>query len=78
MKLIDFIVVTSLLLLVSCNTVKNNNQQKGTATEKVEKQNKLTLDVFKGETAHVNTYLFSNGTSMIALDVQRSSEEAKN
>ena len=39
--------------------------------------NKLTLSVFKGQTATVNSYIFCNGTSQIVTDVLRSSEEAK-
>lgn len=37
----------------------------------------ITVDIFKGETASVNSYLFSNGQSLIVMDVQRSSAEAK-
>jgi glyoxylase-like metal-dependent hydrolase (beta-lactamase superfamily II) len=39
--------------------------------------NKLTVEVFKGKAASVNSYLFSNGVSQIVMDVLRSSEEAK-
>jgi len=77
MKLFNFITIVGLLFLISCNTNKEYNQNKEAETKEIEKQSRLTLDVFKGETAHVNTYLFSNGKSMIVLDVQRSSEEAK-
>lgn len=72
MKLIKLITILGLFFLLSCNTTKKNNQENIR-----EVQNKLSLDVFKGETAHVNTYLFSNGKSIVALDVQRSSEEAR-
>ncbi|MCK8046661.1 MBL fold metallo-hydrolase [Shewanella sp. 1CM18E] len=37
----------------------------------------VSVDVFKGETATVNSYLFSNGKSLIVMDVQRSSIEAE-
>lgn len=39
--------------------------------------NTITLDIFEGETATVNSYLFSNGKSLIVMDVQRSTAEAK-
>ena len=37
----------------------------------------ITVDVYKGEVATVNTYIFSNGKSLIAMDVQRATSEAK-
>ncbi len=37
----------------------------------------ISVDVYKGEVATVNTYLFSNGKSLIAMDVQRATSEAK-
>ncbi|WP_064792114.1 MBL fold metallo-hydrolase [Shewanella woodyi] len=37
----------------------------------------ISLDIFKGETASVNSYVFSNGQSLIVMDVQRSTSEAK-
>lgn len=37
----------------------------------------ITVDTFKGETATVNSYIFSNGQSQIVMDVQRSTSEAK-
>lgn len=77
MKLSRFTAVLGLIFLMSCNTAKKNNQDKIAEAQETKEQNKLTLDVFKGETAHVNTYLFSNSKSIIALDVQRSSEEAE-
>lgn len=39
--------------------------------------NAITLDVFEGQTATVNSYLFSNGKSLVVMDVQRSTAEAK-
>ncbi len=36
----------------------------------------LTVDVFKGGFATVNSYIFSNGKSLIVLDVQRKTYEA--
>lgn len=77
MKLIKFTTLLGLFFLMSCNTTKKNNKKETTENQQVNVQNKLHLDVFKGETAHVNTYLFSNGKSIVALDVQRSSEEAR-
>ncbi|MEO1013307.1 MAG: MBL fold metallo-hydrolase [Bacteroidota bacterium] len=37
----------------------------------------LTVDVFKGKEASVNSYLFSNGKSLMVMDVLRSTEDAK-
>ena len=39
--------------------------------------NNLTVEVFKGQEASVNSYLFSNGTSLMVMDVLRNTEEAK-
>lgn len=40
-------------------------------------ENNLSVDVFKGEEASVNSYIFSNNTSMIVMDVLRSTDNAK-
>lgn len=37
----------------------------------------ITVDIFEGETATVNSYIFSNGSSLAVMDVQRSTAEAK-
>ncbi|GIU48527.1 MBL fold metallo-hydrolase [Shewanella sairae] len=37
----------------------------------------ISVDAFKGATATVNSYLFSNGKSLIVMDVQRSTSEAE-
>ena len=37
----------------------------------------IKVDIFKGETASVNSYIFSNGKSLIVMDVQRSTAEAR-
>lgn len=37
----------------------------------------ISVDMFKGETASVNSYIFSNGQSLIVMDVQRSTSEAQ-
>jgi len=37
----------------------------------------LQVEVFKGEVATVNSYIFSNGKSLIVMDVQRATNEAK-
>ena len=37
----------------------------------------LTVDVFKGKEASVNSYVFSNGKSVVVMDVLRNTEEAK-
>ena len=39
-------------------------------------QYSLTVEVFKGREASVNSYLFSNGTSLLVMDVLRSTEDA--
>ena len=39
--------------------------------------NKVTVDIYEGETATVNSYIFSNGKSLVVMDVQRSTAEAK-
>ncbi len=40
-------------------------------------ENNVTVEVFKGKEASVNSYLFSNGESMIVMDVLRNSKEAE-
>lgn len=37
----------------------------------------ISVDVFKGEVATVNSYIFSNGESLVVMDVQRATSEAK-
>ncbi|WP_051563824.1 MBL fold metallo-hydrolase [Enterovibrio calviensis] len=37
----------------------------------------VDVDIFNGETATVNSYLFSNGESLVVMDLQRSTDEAK-
>lgn len=51
----------------SCKTIQKNFKM----------ENNLKVSVFKGQTATVNSYIFSNGKSQIVMDVLRSSEEAK-
>ena len=38
---------------------------------------KIEVDVYKGDVATVNSYIFSNGESLIVMDVQRATSEAK-
>ncbi len=38
---------------------------------------KIEVDIYKGEVATVNSYIFSNGESLIVMDVQRATSEAK-
>lgn len=38
---------------------------------------RISVDVFKGEVATVNSFIFSNGKSLIVMDVQRATSEAK-
>lgn len=55
--------------IISCNmNIKKQNEMK---------QNKLKVEVFKGKEASVNSYLFSNGKSLMVMDVLRSTEDAK-
>lgn len=37
----------------------------------------IEVDIYKGEIATVNSYVFSNGESLIVMDVQRATSEAK-
>lgn len=37
----------------------------------------IKVDIYKGEVATVNSYIFSNGKSQIVMDVQRATSEAK-
>jgi glyoxylase-like metal-dependent hydrolase (beta-lactamase superfamily II) len=39
--------------------------------------NAIKVDIFEGETATVNSYIFSNSKSLVVMDVQRSTAEAK-
>ncbi|MEO1259806.1 MAG: MBL fold metallo-hydrolase [Bacteroidota bacterium] len=39
--------------------------------------NNLTVEVFKGNEASVNSYIFSNGRSIMVMDALRNSKEAK-
>ncbi len=55
------------IAITSCKTI-----QKSSETGKT-----LKVQVFKGQKASVNSYIFSNGQSQIVMDVLRSSEEAK-
>ncbi len=38
---------------------------------------KIEVDVYKGDVATVNSYIFSNGVSLVVMDVQRATSEAK-
>ncbi len=40
-------------------------------------ENKLQVEMFKGEFATVNSFIFSNGQSIIVMDVQRKTAEAE-
>ncbi len=37
----------------------------------------IEVDIYRGEVATVNSYIFSNGESLIVMDVQRATSEAK-
>lgn len=49
----------------------------GCDTSPNEKTRILEVDVFKGEFATVNSFVFSNGKSLIVMDVQRKTYEAE-
>ena len=51
--------------------------EKESMTSSNEKMNNLQVEVFKGDIATVNSYIFSNGKSIIVMDVQRATSEAK-
>ena len=38
---------------------------------------KIEVGVYKGDVATVNSYIFSNGVSLVVMDVQRATSEAK-
>ena len=63
-------IVTLLALAITLNACKSSQNYS-------KMENKLSVTVFKGQTATVNSYIFSNGKSQIVMDVLRSSEEAK-
>jgi glyoxylase-like metal-dependent hydrolase (beta-lactamase superfamily II) len=47
------------------------------AEPRAQADHQLKLEVFKGEFATVNSFIFSNGTSIIVMDVQRKTYEAE-
>lgn len=70
MKLINYLAIALLAgAIISCkeNSKKQNEM----------KQNEMKVEVFKGKEASVNSYLFSNGKSLMVMDVLRSTEDAK-
>jgi glyoxylase-like metal-dependent hydrolase (beta-lactamase superfamily II) len=66
MKAILTIIATAMILNASKATQNNSKMETS-----------LKVTVFKGQTATVNSYIFSNGTSQIVMDVLRSSKEAQ-
>jgi glyoxylase-like metal-dependent hydrolase (beta-lactamase superfamily II) len=42
-----------------------------------EPSHRLQVEVFKGDFATVNSFIFSNGRSLVVMDVQRKTSEAK-
>jgi len=74
MKLIKYFGIIALASVVlSCGT---RSEKEVTKKSKKMEERKLTVEVFKGEAATVNSYLFSNGKSLAVMDVLRSSENA--
>ena len=67
MKLIKIYLV---LILSSALLIAGNST-------KTEKQYEIQVDIFKGKTATVNSYIISNGKSVVVIDVQRATAEAK-
>ncbi len=61
--------LVSLWLLVGC--IPNGNDAD------VDTGNQLQVEMFKGDFATVNSFIFSNGESIIVMDVQRKSYEAE-
>ena len=61
LKLIALVALSSMLALVD----------QSQAAEPIQ------VDIYKGEIATVNSYIFSNGESLIVMDVQRATSEAK-
>lgn len=63
------LIVSTILvfLIISC----------GVITPSQTLNNKISVDTYHGKTASVNSYIFSNGQSLVVMDVQRSTEEAK-
>ncbi len=62
-----FTVIATFVMISSFATIKKKSL----------KTNKLSVEVFKGKSASVNSFLFSNGKSLFIMDVLRSSEDAK-
>ncbi len=38
---------------------------------------KIEVDIYKGDVATVNSYIFSNGVSLVAMDVQRATSHER-
>lgn len=49
----------------------------GTALSLAARAGEMHVDVYKGGFASVNSFIFSNGTSLVVLDVQRKATEAR-
>ncbi|WP_298514940.1 MBL fold metallo-hydrolase [uncultured Kordia sp.] len=70
MKLYKYFLITILSgTIFSCHLKKKK--------ENDIKNYKLSVEVFKGKEASVNSYLFSNGKSLMVMDVLRSTKDAK-
>jgi len=68
MKPIQYLVtiICISIFISGCNSATQND-----------KAYNLQVEIFKGEVVSVNSYIFSNGKSLIAMDVQRATNEAK-
>ncbi len=62
-------------LIMFCLTLATGNATFSQADSTT--SGKIEVDVYKGDVATVNSYIFSNGESLIVMDVQRATSEAK-
>ena len=63
--------------MVKLPETKISFNEMGKKQKDMEKK-ELKVEVFKGKEASVNSYLFSNGKSLMVMDVLRSTEDAQN
>jgi glyoxylase-like metal-dependent hydrolase (beta-lactamase superfamily II) len=68
-----FLTLVARLHLATCASVLAAAYGFGTAASATE----LRVEVYKGEFASVNSFIFSNGKSLVVMDVQRNSSQAK-
>jgi glyoxylase-like metal-dependent hydrolase (beta-lactamase superfamily II) len=66
-------IVLTRLSLLACASILAATYGFGTAASATQ----LHVEVYKGEFASVNSFIFSNGKSLVVMDVQRKSSEAQ-